>query len=205
MGEPCGVTMTARLAVQAIAAALLSTVPAAAADRLYRLDPSTWTVYSGQRSLPAVKAPDGSSVTPFIAPPTGRGNVGPAGYTSTGNYQTGLVVFPGGLDEFSIFYQYLSGDHAARFCADGRITGQPTHQCLTFDGATGAITSIDPAIVGYSTAQITDAPGWRRVSIIFRTAVTFTYGDQAFPYVQVNPGQRFALWRGFLVTGWATP
>ena len=99
--------MTARLAAPAIAAALLSTAPAAAADRIYRLDPSTWTVYSGQHSLPAVRAPDGSTVTPIIAPAAGRGNVGPVGYTKTGNYQTGLVVFPGGLDEFSVFYQYF--------------------------------------------------------------------------------------------------
>jgi hypothetical protein len=104
------------------------------------------------------------------------------------------------LDEFSIFYKWLSGATGAHLCIDGNITGYGVHQCVDFDSQTAVFNSASPAIVGYSIAQI-GTDGWYRVSITFRTAFKFAYGDQAFPYIQVNSGQRFALWRGFLVTG----
>lgn len=189
------------LGMIAIQLLMFACVKAHAADRFYRLDPATWTLYSVTRSLPAVTAPDGSTVTPFQANASAIGNVGPAGYYSTGDYQTGLHLAPAGLDEFSMFYLYLSGDHGARLCIDGHVTGYPAHQCLEFDGLTGGFRSADHAIVDYSIAPI-GPNGWLRVSITFKTAPTFAYGNQAFPYVQTaNPGQRFALWRGFLITG----
>jgi hypothetical protein len=193
------------MTLRAAALAMLAfCAPAHAADRLYRLDPATWTLYSVNgvtvTRLPStVLAPDDSKVHPFLVTGTGRGDVGPPGYDKGRNYQTGLHVAPGGLDEFSVFYQWISGGHAAHLCVDGNITGEAAHQCLDYDGATGIATSASPAIVAYSIAQIGTA-GWWRVSITFRTAAKYEYGDQAFPYVQHAPGT-FALWRGFLVTG----
>ncbi len=195
--------MTPRLTLTALACITLA-APASAADRFYRLDPATWALYSVTRSLPAILAPDGTTVIPFQAG-AARGTIGPAGYVRSGSSQTGLYVAPGGADEFSIFYKNLGGDHAAHICIDGYSTGYPVHQCLDFDGTTGAFTSASQAIVGYSIAPVLADHGWYRVSIAFRTAAKLAPGTQAFPYVQANPDQRFALWRGFLITGQQTP
>lgn len=191
--------MTAR-ALSALAAAALSTAPAAAADHFYPLDPATWTLYSVTASPPAIQGPipGSAAVTPFKSGAI-RGSVGPAGYVRGGNYKTGLHVTPGALAEFPIIYRYLDGDHGTHLCIDGNITGYPIHQCLDFDGQTGTFNSASPAIVSYSIAPY-DTAGWYYVSITVRTATTFEYGNQAFPYVQANPGQRFAVCCAGLIT-----
>lgn len=194
--------MIMRVAFAPIVYVALLSSTASAQDHLYRLDPASWALYSVTRSLPAVLAPDGSTITPYKAG-AGRGTIGPSGYVRSGSSQTGLYVGPGGTDEFSIFYRNLGGDHGTHLCVDGYSTGYPAHQCLDFDGTTGAFTTASPAIIGYSIAPLLADPGWYRVSITFRTAATLPAGVQAFPYIQVNPGQRFALWRAFLITGQA--
>jgi hypothetical protein len=194
--------------------------PAHAADRIYRLNTDDWALYSVTRSLPQIKAPDGSLVTPVLANATVRGNIGPAGYVKAGASTTGLHVAPGGLDQFSVFYRWLGGPTGTHSCIDGNITGYAVHQCLDFDGATGTYNSSSPAITSYSIVQIGEqfpiAPGsivlsaWYRVSITFSTADDPEYGDQAFPYIESNvskipgqSGQRFAVWKGELITGQA--
>lgn len=190
--------MTARLAFPALAAALLS-APAVAADRFYPLDPATWALYSVTASPPAILGPAAAGlVTPFKSG-AARGSVGPAGYNRGGGYTTGLHVAPGALAQFPILYRYLSGDHGAHVCIDGHVTGYPVHQCLDFDGQTGTFNSAGPAIVSYSIAPYGTA-GWLYVSITVRTAATFEYGNQAFPYIQANPGQRFAVCCAGLIT-----
>jgi hypothetical protein len=193
--------MTARLTLAPLAAALLSAAPAYAQDVLYKLDPTSWTLYSVTRSPPGVIAPNLTTVTPFLVG-TSRGTVGPPGYTRTGPYQTGYHLHPNGIDEFYTYYEYLSGASGAHQCIDGNITGYSVHQCLDFDGQTGAFNSASPAIVAYSITPTADE-NWWRVSITFKTAAVFVAGNQAFPYFQANPGQRFALWGGQLIEGQA--
>ena len=196
--------MTTRLSLAC--ALLLSAASARADDVFYHLDPETWTLYSLPNAtvtrLPTtVTCPDGATkVHPFQCIGTARCDVGPSGYDKGHNYQTGLHVAPGGLDEYPMFYRWLSGGHSAHLCVDGNITGYATHQCMDYDGQTGVVAGTDPAIAGHSIPPF--GGGWRRPAIIFRTAKTFEYGDQAFAYVQHAPGT-FALCSGHLVTGHA--
>lgn len=188
----------------ALALILLSTTANAAPDMLYREDPTTWGLYSVTRVLPQVAAPDGSKVTPFLAPSDAVGNVGPIGFSPKG-ITTGLYVQPNQIEEWSGFYEYLGGDRNARVCVNKIPEGTAEHQCIAFDGETGAYTEYasDDAIVRYSIASIVDRPHWFYVSMTFRTTKNLPADTQVFPYVQVRPGQRFALWRWRLTTGQA--
>ncbi len=178
--------------------------PAYASNYFFRMDPNTWVPYSVTKSvIPDTKAPDGSYVYSWLVGAV-RGSVGPLGYNGAPPYTTAIYVDPNGADTLSIFYKFLGGDHpAAHLCMDKYVTGATIHQCLDFNAQTGTFLAAAPAITSYSIVPLTGAPGWFRIEIAFKTSPAIAGDTQAFPYVQANPGQHFALWRGQLVTGQA--
>ncbi len=178
----------------AIILSLLSTTASAAGNRFYSLDTSTWTLYSvTQCASPIVGA---------AAFQAGQrlGTVGPPGYAKGGSYTTGYHLAANSLNELSISYKWVSGATGAHLCVDGNITGYPTHQCVDFNGQNGTINNTDPAIKSAVILPLgVDGGFW--VSLVFKTAAAFEYGNQAFAYAQLNATSCSAWWNGQIVAG----
>jgi len=179
-----------KLVLATIFTAFLTLSAFAATDYIYRLDPASWTLHGMTKSPPTVPAPDGSMVTPFLV-----------GLTLASAYPaSGISVNANDFDTFSLLYRNLGGPHPEfHVCINGKAVGYATHQCLTFDGVTGAFSYADPGILTYSIAPINSFNGWYLVIITFKTVA----GYEAYPYVQANPEQKFALDHGRFVTGQA--
>lgn len=177
---------------------LAAAVPslATAGEVFYPLVPGTWKHYS----VTSCSSPI-AGTTAFQAG-ADRGSVGPAGYAKGASYQTGYHLAPDSLNTLYTSYRWISGDHGAHLCVDGNITGYDIHQCVDFDGVTGTVNSVSPAIKSYFVLPLgVDKGFW--VSMIFKTAATFEYGDQVFPYAQLNATQCSAWWSAGLVAGLA--
>lgn len=158
-----------------------------ASETFYPLVPGTWTKYSVMSCISPI-----ANTTAFQAG-AGRGSVGPSGYAKGTAYQTGYHLAPGSLNTLYTKYRWISGDHGAHLCVDGNITGYPVHQCLDFDGVTGTVNSVSPAIKSTLVLPLGVDEGFS-VSMVFQTAAAYEYGDQAFPYAQLNATQCSAWW-----------
>jgi hypothetical protein len=178
-------------------------------DARFLINPIDMAVYSGSRLATGVPSPDGTIVLPFQAPVDGLGNVGVPGFGKAG-INTGFYVQPGQLVQWGGTFKWISGaDHQCQICVEKSPELTAVHQCIGFNGKTGAYSVWLPdsgseiAVDRYSIFPVDGFPGWFHASITFRTADTIPANSQAFVYFQWKQGV-FALGNGWtMATGQA--